>query len=572
MVPLLLLLPLLWGGSLQELQGYELRVQESVVVQACMDVHVPCSFSYPWSSGNSWHSSDEPFIYWFREGDPHYSDAVATNDRKKRVKSETQGRFHLLGDPRDNDCSLSIQEARLSDSGVYYLRVERGRYVKYSYREKKLNLQVTEKPDIQFLEPLESGRRTPLTCSLSLVCDGPQILLFSWAGDTLDAMNPDTLHSSELTLTPRFQDHGTNLTCLVTLHGTQVTLERTVQLNVSSTPCLSAPDAPRNLRISLSFRNSTALKILQNASSVLISEGQALQLLCVADSNPPAQLSWFWGSPALESTPISSTGVLEIPQAAAGDGEVTCQAQNPLGSQQVFFSLSVQKGPPPCSSETEEQQGSWPLVLTLIRGALMGAGFLLTYGFTWTYYTRTFGVFQLQPRLWSPPSPSSPANLHHLLPSWLPVGASSFLPHIRGTSSLMEAPGPGLEDADVVPLLLHPETLHSLKLAPTPRRQDHSTDLTCRVNLQGSQVTMDRATQLNVSYAPRNRRISLPFRNSTALKILQNTSSLLISESQAPQLLCVADSHPLHSRAGFQGLPPWRPPPTPAPESWRCRT
>ncbi|XP_069407683.1 sialic acid-binding Ig-like lectin 14 isoform X10 [Ovis canadensis] len=367
LLPLLPLLPLLWGGSLQELPGYELRVQESVVVQACMDVHVPCSFSYPWSSGNSWYSSDEPFIYWFREGDRRYSDAVATNDRKKRVKSETQGRFRLLGDPRDNDCSLSIKEARLSDSGVYYLRVERGS-LKYNYRERQLSLQVTEKPDIQFLEPLESGRRTPLTCSLSLVCDGPQILLFSWAGDALDAMNPDTLHSSELTLTPRPQDHGTNLTCRVTLQGAQVTLERTVLLNVSS------------------------LKILQNASSILISEGQALQLLCVADSNPPAQLSWFWGSPALESTPISSTGVLEIPQVVARDGgEVTCRAQHPLGSQQVSFSLSVQKGPPPCSSETEEQQGSWPLVLTLIRGALMGAGFLLTYGFTWTYYTRCGG-------------------------------------------------------------------------------------------------------------------------------------------------------------------------------------
>ena len=89
------------------------------------------------------------------------------------------------------------------------------------------------KPNIQFLEPLESGRRTPLTCSLSLVCDGPHPLLFSWAGDALDAMNPDTLHSSELTLTPRPQDHGTNLTCWVTLQGSQVTLERTVRLNVS---------------------------------------------------------------------------------------------------------------------------------------------------------------------------------------------------------------------------------------------------------------------------------------------------------------------------------------------------
>ena len=48
-------------------------------------------------------------------------------------------------------------------------------------------------------------------------------------------------------------------------------------------------------------------------------------------------------------------------------------------------------------------------------------------------------------------------------------------------------------------LLLHPETLHSLKFTPTLRPQDHSTDLTCWVNLQGSQVTMERAIQLNVS-------------------------------------------------------------------------
>ena len=90
-----------------------------------------------------------------------------------------------------------------------------------------------EKPDIQFLEPLESGHPTKLTCSLSLACDERHPLLFSWAGDTLDEMDPGTLHSSELTLTPRAQDHGTNLTCRVTLQGAQVTLERTIRLNVS---------------------------------------------------------------------------------------------------------------------------------------------------------------------------------------------------------------------------------------------------------------------------------------------------------------------------------------------------
>ena len=97
----------------------------------------------------------------------------------------------------------------------------------------------------------------------------------------------------------------------------------------------ASPSSPTGL-------SPKAHKILQNTSSILISEGQELQLLCVADSNPPAQLSWFRGSPALEATPISSTGVLELPcVGAAEEGEFTCRAQNPLGSQNISLSLSV---------------------------------------------------------------------------------------------------------------------------------------------------------------------------------------------------------------------------------------
>lgn len=44
--------------------------------------------------------------------------------------------------------------------------------------------------------------------------------------------------------------------------------------------------------------------------------------------------------------------------------------------------------PSSCNCVSEKQEGSWPLVLTLIRGFLMGAGFLLAYGLTWIYYTR----------------------------------------------------------------------------------------------------------------------------------------------------------------------------------------
>uniref|UniRef100_A0A2K6MTI0 Sialic acid binding Ig like lectin 14 n=1 Tax=Rhinopithecus bieti TaxID=61621 RepID=A0A2K6MTI0_RHIBE len=313
MLPLLLL-PLLWGGSLQEEPGYELQVQKSVTVQEGLCVLVPCSFSYPWNS-------------------PYYDEPVATNNPGRQVKSETQGRFRLLGDVRNKNCSLSIGD--------------RGRDVKHTYVRNKLNLEVTaltEKPDVHFLEPLESGRLTRLSCSLPGSCE---------------PLDPETTRSSELTLTPRPEDHGTNLTCQVKRRGAQVTTERTIQLNVSY--------APQNITI---FRNGTALEILQNTSTLLVLEGQALWLLCEAPSNPPAHLSWFQASSAPNATPISDTGILALPRVEfAKEGVFTCRAQHPLGSLHIFLNLSVYSLPqllgPSCSWEAESLHCScsfraWP--------------------------------------------------------------------------------------------------------------------------------------------------------------------------------------------------------------------
>nr|KAF6274988.1 hypothetical protein mMyoMyo1_017482 [Myotis myotis] len=475
MVPLLLLLlPLLWGGSLQQHPGYELRVQESVTVQEGLCVHVPCSF-YPW---NSWYSSSELYTYWYRNGDKtNHDDPVASSNPDKEVKTETQGRF-LLADPTTNNCSLDIRDAKRSDSGRYFFRVERGKSVRFNYQKKMLDLQVTEKPHIQIREPLESGHPTELACSLPGACEGGLPLTFSWEGATVDLLDPQTLSSSVLTFTPSPRDHGTNVTCQVKWEGSWWTTQRTIQLNVSY--------APGNLTIGVSFRNDTAFKNLQN-TSLSILEGEALRLLCEADSNPPAKLSWFRRSPGLNATLLSSTAILELPRVGpAQEGEFTCQARHPLGFQRVSLSLSVVYPPqllgPSCSWEdqglhcscssraqpapslrwrlgagllegnhsnasqvvtsisegpwtnsslslheglsrdlrlscearnvhgaqsasvlllpgsphscrcvTEEQQGSWPLVFTLIRGALMGAGFLLTYVLTWLYYTRCGG-------------------------------------------------------------------------------------------------------------------------------------------------------------------------------------
>lgn len=128
-------------GSLQEEPGYQLRLNGYVTVQEGQCVHVPCSFSYPW---NSWYTPGELYIYWYRRGDNiRQAYPVATNNPYKPVRTETWRRFRLLEDPTTNSCSLNISDARMSDTGSYFLRVERGDYVKYNYRDRELNLQVT---------------------------------------------------------------------------------------------------------------------------------------------------------------------------------------------------------------------------------------------------------------------------------------------------------------------------------------------------------------------------------------------------------------------------------------------
>ncbi|XP_062032542.1 sialic acid-binding Ig-like lectin 14 [Lepus europaeus] len=380
MLPLLLL-SLLWGGSLQEAPGYELQVQQSVTVQEGLCVSVPCSFSHPTPSGAS---SGRVYIFWFRDGDHIYNDApVATNHPRRPVKTEAQGRFHVSSDLRTPNCSLSIRDARRGDTGWYFFHVRTGDDVRYSYTERKLNVRVTaltEKPHVHLPAPLESGRPTQLTCSLPGSCPGGRPLSFSWAGEALGSRDPGTLRSPLLTFTPRPQDHGTSLTCRVNLQGARVTTERTVQLNVSST---SAPQ-PCSLHFSLA-----APSTLSNGTSLPVLRGQSLRLVCVADSNPAALLSWSRKGNAASPPRGSASVVLELPKVGAADaGEFTCWAQHELGSQHLSLSLSVQTSPSVCTCEPKKQEGSWPLVLTLIRGSLMGAGFLLTYGLTWIYYTR----------------------------------------------------------------------------------------------------------------------------------------------------------------------------------------
>ncbi|XP_072613770.1 sialic acid-binding Ig-like lectin 5 isoform X2 [Vulpes vulpes] len=118
-------------------------------------------------------------------------------------------------------------------------------------------------------------------------------------------------------------------------------------------------DALQNLTISIFQREGTGTEALGNNSSLLLQEGQALYLVCIGDSNPPARVSWTRGSLTLKSSQPSNPGILEFPRVELEDhGKYICRAQHMLGSLEASLSLLVKNPPklfgPSCSWEGKD--------------------------------------------------------------------------------------------------------------------------------------------------------------------------------------------------------------------------
>ncbi|XP_053515727.1 LOW QUALITY PROTEIN: sialic acid-binding Ig-like lectin 5 [Artibeus jamaicensis] len=340
---LLLLLALLWAGSLAEDEEFWLQVPRSVTLQEGQCVSVPCTVIY---SKKGWNESTPAHGYWLKEGTNTNKDAPgAKNNPNRKVKNQTTGLLHLVGDPQTYNCSLHIRNAQRGDTGRYFFRVEKGSSVKHSYIHNQLSVQVTDPvPDIHIQRTLQSGHPNKITCTVSWACDTQTPPIFSWMGDNFIPLDLRTPNFSVLTLTPEPQHHGTNLTCRVKMPGGEIR-ERTVQLNVTY--------ALRNLTI-VSLTEGTVAEALANGSSLQVQEGKSLHLLCKADSNPPTSTRWTRGSLTLEST---NQGVLMLPQVELEDyGKYICRAQQLQSvSLEVSVTLSVKNPPqlqgPSCSWE-----------------------------------------------------------------------------------------------------------------------------------------------------------------------------------------------------------------------------
>ncbi|PNI91967.1 SIGLEC10 isoform 5 [Pan troglodytes] len=348
-----LLLSSLLGGSQAMDERFWIRVQESVMVPEGLCISVPCSFSYP---RQDWTGSTPAYGYWFKAVTETTKGApVATNHQSREVEMSTRGRFQLTGDPAKGNCSLVIRDAQMQDESQYFFRVERGSYVRYNFMNNGFFLKVTaltQKPDVYIPETLEPGQPVTVICVFNWAFEECPPPSFSWTGAALSSQGtkPTTSHFSVLSFTPSPQDHDTDLTCHVDFSRKGVSAQRTVRLRVAYAPrdlviSISrdnTPDPPENLRVMVSQANRTVLENLGNGTSLPVLEGQSLCLVCVTHSSPPARLSWTQRGQVLSPSQPSDPGVLELPRVQVEhEGEFTCHAQHPLGSQHVSLSLSV---------------------------------------------------------------------------------------------------------------------------------------------------------------------------------------------------------------------------------------
>ncbi|XP_051845542.1 myeloid cell surface antigen CD33-like [Antechinus flavipes] len=231
---LLLFLPVIEGVQ-NSPPDYYVQMPAVVTVQEGLCITILCTFHHPPTNFSLAHG------YWFKAGSQiDKVKPVATNDPSREAQEEFRGRFHLVGDPLENNCTLRITDARKEDSRKYFFRIERGEE-KFSYLNYYLELKVTdliEKPVIYSPEPLEEGQLATLVCLAPWICREGKLPTFSWTGAAVPSQQPNQTFSyfSGLSFVPKLQDHGSNLTCGMTFPGAggRALTERTVQLNVTS--------------------------------------------------------------------------------------------------------------------------------------------------------------------------------------------------------------------------------------------------------------------------------------------------------------------------------------------------
>ncbi|KAM3830294.1 sialic acid-binding Ig-like lectin 13 isoform 2-T3 [Vipera latastei] len=355
------------GIRSQGTKDYSITVPSSVSVQRGLAVYIPCQFTYKSEHLRQHESINAYWIKYQPQLSPcsplvsHACRPVATNDKSQTVKHSTKDRFYLLGDSNKGNCSLVITEAQIEDEGQYYLRIEgksQGQ-LKFSFVQEmghtspcvyvieppqKINITVNVMDSGHYgssqwqrkegLNRVIAQERT--TVNLICIAGGRPTPNLSWMkGNEKIGQAKDYIQLSEI----RPEDAG-KYQCLA--NNQYGSVKTTVEVIVQYRPrMLIFKTSQTHRRGSILTQGCSGE--LANGSELTAQEGDLLEILCKADSNPPGRASWMKGDSHLQNSPENQLRLTNL--TVEDEGVYMCKVTNSIGFVNGTFRLYVTYAP-----------------------------------------------------------------------------------------------------------------------------------------------------------------------------------------------------------------------------------
>uniref|UniRef100_A0A8C4Y4Y4 Myelin associated glycoprotein n=1 Tax=Gopherus evgoodei TaxID=1825980 RepID=A0A8C4Y4Y4_9SAUR len=274
-------------------------------------VAIPCRFDYP----DELRPSAVHGIWYFNSPYPRNYPPVVYKSRTGIVHESFQGRTRLLGDLQARNCTLQLSRLSPELAGKYFFRGDLGGYNQYTYSEHS-NLEIAE-----------------LRCVVPDNCPTMKPVV-SW-------LNHEVLEDQTVFGQLEEESSTWSQVSLLKFQPLRENDRHDGRKSRKLTPLTSSGRESHRLRLSFASPTADVPRILQVNSSVEITEGSHVVLVCVADSNPMALLAWFKEEAVLREEP-STNLTLELDNVThAHDGIYTCVAENVYGRVNRSLALTV---------------------------------------------------------------------------------------------------------------------------------------------------------------------------------------------------------------------------------------
>ncbi|XP_048399395.1 myelin-associated glycoprotein-like [Stegostoma tigrinum] len=297
-------------------------VDDTVQAWEGESVTLNCSFQYP----DPIRDPSTVTARWLKNSPfpNNHQAAEIYNSRNLEIVSPD---VQLIGDLNERNCSLQIENIHKADTGIYYFRFELGQGNNWS-GENGINVQVygrPSKPDIRVpSEIIEGDEMVSVTCSTTNIDQRGRATL-SWDGiSDLTDWVPRTEEqwagyswslTSNFAFIPSYQHHNRVIKCMV-----------------NYIPYPYSDEADLTLQIRYPPKNTV---LLVNASQEEIKEGNCVTLVCVGNSFPEANYTWYKKDRFTNRTEVLSTvssNILFQKISRKNSGFYNCMATNYLGS------------------------------------------------------------------------------------------------------------------------------------------------------------------------------------------------------------------------------------------------